>query len=83
VLQGDHRAACHYAEQALQSDVGVSHVVSDHPLRRGTPAGALPFAHRSEADRLDAPAEDVLPTVSSIETPPTGTTGGNGATPSA
>ena len=26
VLQGDHRAACHYAEEALKTDVGVAHV---------------------------------------------------------
>jgi peptide/nickel transport system ATP-binding protein len=40
VLQGDHRAACHYAEDALKTDVGLAHV-DDRPVRRGTPASAL------------------------------------------
>jgi oligopeptide transport system ATP-binding protein len=39
VLQGEHRAACHYAEDALKTDVGVAHV-SEH-ARRGTPTTAL------------------------------------------
>ncbi len=39
-LQGDHEAACHFAEKALQSDVGVSHIDAN-PIRRGTPEGAL------------------------------------------
>ena len=39
-LQGDHGAACHFAEQALQSDVGVSHIEMS-PVRRGTPEAAL------------------------------------------
>jgi peptide/nickel transport system ATP-binding protein len=40
VLQGDHGAACHFAEQALASDVGVSHIEMS-PVRRGTPEAAL------------------------------------------
>ena len=39
-LQGDHEAACHFAEKALQSDVGVAHI-DDNPIRRGTPEAAL------------------------------------------
>ena len=39
-LQGDHEAACHFAEKALASDVGVAHI--DHtPVRHGTPDAAL------------------------------------------
>ena len=33
----DHRAACHYAEEALKSDVGVARVPEEQ-VRRGTPA---------------------------------------------
>jgi peptide/nickel transport system ATP-binding protein len=40
ILQGDHGAACHFAEQALVSDVGVSHIDMS-PVRRGTPDAAL------------------------------------------
>jgi oligopeptide transport system ATP-binding protein len=57
VLSGDHRAACHYAEEALKSDVGVAHV-GRGVVRRGTPASALKFAHKAEADHLDRPLED-------------------------
>ena len=53
VLQGDHRAACHYAEEALKTDVGIAHVM-DSPIRRGTPP-ALPFAKQPEAAHLMAP----------------------------
>ena len=54
VLQGDHRAACHYAEEALKTDVGIAHV-GDHPVRRGTPDSALQFSHKSAAELLDVP----------------------------
>jgi oligopeptide transport system ATP-binding protein len=54
VLQGDHQAACHYAEEALKTDVGVAHV-SDQPIRRGTPAAALKVSHRADAEGLDVP----------------------------
>jgi len=39
-LVGDHAAACHFAEQAQASDVGVSHIEMS-PVRRGTPEAAL------------------------------------------
>jgi oligopeptide transport system ATP-binding protein len=54
VLQGDHLAACHYAEEALKTDVGVAHV-SDAPVRRGTPDAALKVAHKALAEGLDVP----------------------------
>ncbi len=54
VLQGDHRAACHYAEEALKTDVGVAHV-SDKPIRRGTPDAALKVAGKAAAEGLDVP----------------------------
>ncbi|MEP7379122.1 MAG: oligopeptide/dipeptide ABC transporter ATP-binding protein [Chloroflexota bacterium] len=73
VLMGDHQAACHYAEEALKTDVGVAHV-SDQPIRRGTPDGALKFAHKSAAEGLDVPltegAAELPPPIS--ETPPSG-----------
>jgi oligopeptide transport system ATP-binding protein len=40
ILAGDHGAACHFAEQALESDVGVSHIEVS-AVRRGTPESAL------------------------------------------
>jgi len=36
----DHRAACHYADEALKTDVGVAHI-GEALVRRGTPATAL------------------------------------------
>jgi oligopeptide/dipeptide ABC transporter ATP-binding protein len=56
-LQGDHEAACHFAEKALASEVGVAHI--DHvPVRRGTPAAAL-ASIRPEDGGIDAVAETV------------------------
>ena len=52
-VQPDHRAACHYAEDALQSDVGVAHIGAE-PIKRKA-FGAGPAAHRPEA-RDDLPA---------------------------
>jgi oligopeptide transport system ATP-binding protein len=40
MLQGDHGAACHFAEQAVASDVGVGHIEMTQ-VRRGTPEAAL------------------------------------------
>jgi oligopeptide transport system ATP-binding protein len=54
VLQGDHRAACHYAEEALKTDVGIAHVL-ETAVRRGTPAAALKVARKPEAAGLLAP----------------------------
>jgi hypothetical protein len=48
VVQPDHRAACHYAEDAMQSDVGVAHMTAE-PIRR-KPFGAGPSAHKPVAD---------------------------------
>jgi oligopeptide transport system ATP-binding protein len=47
VVQPDHRAACHYAEDALQSDVGVAHMGAE-PIKR-KPFGAGPQAHKVAA----------------------------------
>jgi oligopeptide/dipeptide ABC transporter ATP-binding protein len=57
VLQGDHGAACHFAEQAVQSDVGVSHIDAV-PVRRGTPESAL-RSIRPEDGGIDSEAQTV------------------------
>jgi oligopeptide transport system ATP-binding protein len=36
----DQRAACHHADEALKTDVGIAHI-DQHLVRRGTPASAL------------------------------------------
>lgn len=36
MIGDDHRAACHFAEEALKSDIGVAHI--EPSQRRGTPA---------------------------------------------
>ena len=40
VLDGEHRAACHYAAEALKTDVGIAHI-DQNQVRRGTPDSAL------------------------------------------
>ncbi|MEO8207978.1 MAG: oligopeptide/dipeptide ABC transporter ATP-binding protein [Chloroflexota bacterium] len=40
VGNAEHRAACHFADEALKTDVGVAHL-EGAPTRRGTPASAL------------------------------------------
>jgi oligopeptide transport system ATP-binding protein len=63
-LHGDHGAACHFAEQAVESDVGVSHIDMS-PVRRGTPEAALASIRpedggaQSEAQTVDV-AETVI-----------------------
>jgi len=75
VLQGDHGAACHFAEQAVQSDVGVAHIDMT-PVRRGTPESAL-RSIRPEDGGIDSVSRTVdvaetvigsLPTVEIDET---------------
>jgi oligopeptide transport system ATP-binding protein len=61
-LQGDQEVACHFAEKALLSDVGVAHI-GQVPVRRGTPEAAL-ASIRPE----DGGAEAVAQTVSIEET---------------
>jgi oligopeptide transport system ATP-binding protein len=39
-LATDHAAACHFAAKALESDVGIAHMLAA-PVRRGTPEAAL------------------------------------------
>jgi oligopeptide transport system ATP-binding protein len=59
VLAGDQSAACHFAEEALKTDVGIAHLL-DERVRRGTPASALAsLAGTTPVDAgLSAPALD-------------------------
>jgi oligopeptide transport system ATP-binding protein len=41
-VQPDHRAACHYAEDAMQSDVGVAHLGAEPIKRKAVGTGAVP-----------------------------------------
>jgi len=55
----DHRAACHFAEEALQSDIGVAHIGTDQ-VRRGTPQSAtegLAAEHAAAASAAAAATE--------------------------
>jgi oligopeptide transport system ATP-binding protein len=72
-VRPDQAAACHYAEQALASDVGVAHI-EDVPQRRGTPASALKFAHKSTAEIVGEIPEGDIDTalIPSIEEVPSG-----------
>ena len=51
-LVPDHQAACHYAAEALKTDVGVAHIDAT-PARRGTPEKAL-ASIRPEDGGIDA-----------------------------
>jgi len=68
VLHGDHRAACHYAEEALKTDVGIAHVANTG-IRRGTPPEALKIARRPEAAHLAAPITEGEAEITSIDVP--------------
>jgi oligopeptide transport system ATP-binding protein len=82
VLVGEQRAACHYAEDSLKSDVGVAHLDDRGPVRRGTPASALGEAHETIAEGIaGAPAADVVAQPASIEVEPTNGSSGR-STPS-
>jgi oligopeptide transport system ATP-binding protein len=72
ILHGDHGAACHFAEQALASDVGVGHIDMS-PVRRGTPAAALASIRPEDGGVMsEAQTIDVAETV--IGGPPVRTT---------
>ena len=65
VLDGEHRAACHYSAEALKTDVGIAHL-DQTMIRRGTPDSALAFlkagkavAHTEAEVAAAAPAADI------------------------
>ncbi len=55
VIGVDHGAACHYAEEALKTDVGVAHLDDRHD-RRGTPDAVLAGRTASRATAAAAAA---------------------------
>jgi len=73
VLEGDQSAACHFAEEALKTDVGIAHLL-DERVRRGTPASALASLKGTPPPEpaLEAPALDpgVLGSPGSVEETP-------------
>jgi oligopeptide/dipeptide ABC transporter ATP-binding protein len=73
IVQPEHRAACHYAEDALQSDVGVAHIGAEAIKRK--PFGAGPAAHKPEA------SDDVPAALVSGAPSPDATSGSGGGTP--
>jgi oligopeptide transport system ATP-binding protein len=56
VLEGDQSVACHFAEEALKTDVGIAHL-GEERVRRGTPAAALAMLARAKpaAHELEGP----------------------------
>jgi oligopeptide transport system ATP-binding protein len=84
-LAGDHQAACHFAEEALKSDVGVGHIDMS-PVRRGTPESALASIRPqdggvdSEAHTVDI-AETVIGSATTEGEAPDVTDGSSGSTP--
>jgi oligopeptide transport system ATP-binding protein len=55
----DQKAACHYAEDCLKSDVGVAHI-DEQTVRHGTPEAALRVAHKSTAELVgEIPEGDI------------------------
>jgi oligopeptide transport system ATP-binding protein len=65
VIGNDHRAACHYAEEAQQSDVGVTHVArraeSAAVVDESIPAEATAAVAASAASRPEGPARPPIP----------------------
>src|SRR5690349_8492784 len=70
----DTKAACHYAEDSIKSDVGVAHI-DEQAVRHGTPEAALRVAHKSTAELIgEIPEGDIdkalIPSIEDV--PPTG-----------
>jgi oligopeptide/dipeptide ABC transporter ATP-binding protein len=57
-IAGDHRTACHYAEEALKSDVGVAHLDPDALTRSAVPEVVADPAHPASNGDAAASAED-------------------------
>jgi oligopeptide transport system ATP-binding protein len=78
----DQKAACHYAEESLKSDVGVAHI-DERMIRHGTPEAALRVAHKSTAEIIgEIPEGDIdQALIPSIEEVPAGDAGAEDAGP--
>ena len=68
VMSSDHRAACHWSDEALKTDVGIAHI-DEHQVRRGTPESALSLLKAGKAVEVteaevaaEAPAAGISPT---------------------
>ena len=68
VMTSDHRAACHWADEALKTDVGIAHI-DQNLVRRGTPDSALDLLKTGNAAAVteaglaaEAPAAGISPT---------------------
>jgi len=73
----DQKAACHYAEDSVKSDVGVAHI-DEKTVRHGTPEAALRVAHKSTAEIIgEIPEGDIdtalIPSIEDV--PPTADSG--------
>ena len=66
VLDGEHRAACHFAEEARKTDVGVAHI-DDRPARRGTPLAALESLKSPETIVPPAAIDASIPVADIVE----------------
>ena len=51
VLTTDHRAACHWADEALKTDVGIAHI-DQNLVRHGTPDVALDLLRTGQATEV-------------------------------
>jgi hypothetical protein len=51
VMTSDHRAACHWAAEALKTDVGISHL-DQTMMRHGTPEAALDLIKTGEVKEV-------------------------------
>ena len=81
----DQRAACHYAEDSIKSDVGVAHI-EDTPIRHGTPEAALRVAHKSAAEIMgEIPEGDIdqalIPSIEEVPNEPTSEASDEGSKP--
>jgi oligopeptide transport system ATP-binding protein len=81
----DQKAACHYAEDCLKSDVGVAHI-DDRPMRHGTPEAALRVAHKSAAEIMgEIPEGDIdqalIPSIEEVPAEPTSEASDEGTKP--
>jgi oligopeptide transport system ATP-binding protein len=64
-IEGEQQAACHFAAEALKTDVGIAHI-DQRPARHGTPEAALATLR---AENIVDPALVDATTVTTLEAP--------------